>query len=201
MTEQPEPREELVTRRGDALQVRPIEPGDKEALTRAFEHLSDESRYRRFLAPIRHLTRREVAYFTELDHREHEALIAVTPEGEIVGVARYVRLDDRPGVAEVAVTVADEWQGRGVGTALLERLARWARDNDVRSFLGICLADNADMQELLRELSPGCTTRHVGDGLVEVEAELPERVSPGRVATAVRVAARGFHRLRGNVRG
>jgi GNAT superfamily N-acetyltransferase len=196
MNQRPRSSEELVIGQGDVLGVRPIAPGDKAALIRAFEHLSEESRYRRFLAPIRHLTRHELAYFTELDHRDHEALIAVTPEGEIVGVARYVRLDDRPEVAEVAVTVTDAWQGRGVGTALLERLARRARDNDVGSFLGICLADNADMQELLRELSPGCSTRRVGDGLVEVEVELPRRVQHGRVAAAVRVAARGFHRLR-----
>jgi GNAT superfamily N-acetyltransferase len=165
--------DEIRTRDGARLTVRPIEPGDKKALVRGFEHLGEESRHRRFLAPIRHLTRSELAYFTELDHRNHEALVAFDGDGELVGVARYVRLDDRPGLAEVAVTVPDDWQGRGVGTALLDRLSRRARANGVRSFLGICLADNREMQELLRELGPTSRSRQVGDGLVEVEVDLP----------------------------
>jgi GNAT superfamily N-acetyltransferase len=183
----------MITRDGARLQVRPIEPGDKQALLRGFEHLGRESRYRRFLAPIRRLTQRDLAYFTELDHSEHEALVAFNDEGEMVAVARYVLLDDRPGVAEVAVTVADDWQQRGVGTALLERLAQRAVDTGVRSFLGLCLADNRDMQELLRELAPGCRSRRVGDGLVELEVDLPKRASHRNMASAVRVAARGFH--------
>jgi GNAT superfamily N-acetyltransferase len=183
--------DEIVTRDGARLQVRPIAPDDKAALVGAFEHLGERSRYRRFLAPIRHLTQRELAYFTELDHRDHEALIGVTGEGEIVGIARYVRLTDRHGVAEVAVTVVDEWQGRGVGTALLELLAQRAKDRGVHSFLGICLAENLDIQDLLRELSPGSRSRSIGEGLVELEVDLPERLNRRHVASAVRVAARG----------
>ncbi len=184
----------IVARGGTRLAVRRIEPGDKAALLRAFEHLSRESRYRRFLAPIRHLTQRDLIYLTELDHRDHEAPVAFTEEGEMVAVARYVRIASEPTVAEVAVTVADDWQGRGIGTALLHRLAQLARHAGVRTFRGLCLADNRDMQRLLRELAPGCRSRLAGDWLLELEVDLPERVQREHLAPWVRVAARGFDR-------
>jgi hypothetical protein len=80
--------DELRTRDGVSLEVRPIEPGDREALAEGFQHLSVESRYRRFLTPVKALTRLSLDYLTRLDHRDHEALIALTGGGEIVGVAR-----------------------------------------------------------------------------------------------------------------
>jgi RimJ/RimL family protein N-acetyltransferase len=163
----------LESRDGLPLTVRAIEPSDKAQLVHHFEHLSEVSRARRFLAPIRHLTERDLAYYTELDHRQHEALIAVTAEGELVGVARYIRLPDRPAVAEVAEAVVDDWQGRGVGTGLLRLLAERAWNAGVRSFLGVCMVDNPEMQRLLRKLGPECRTTFQGDGTVELEVELP----------------------------
>jgi GNAT superfamily N-acetyltransferase len=163
---------ELLTRDGVVLAVRPIEPGDKAELEEHVRHLGDQSRYQRFLRPLRQLTERDLAYFTEVDHRDHEGLIAETAAGEPIGVARYIRLPGRPGVAEMAMAVTDEWQGRGVGTALLEVLADRARDVGIRSFLGICLIDNVDMQQLLRRLGPRSSTKSMADGTVEVEVEL-----------------------------
>jgi GNAT superfamily N-acetyltransferase len=162
----------LRTRDGELLTVRPIEPADKAELERHLQHLGERSRYQRFLRPIRQLTERDLAYFTELDHRDHEGLIAETPEGDPIGVARYIRLPDRPGVAEMAMAITDDWQGRGVGTALLRILAERARTADVRSFLGICLTENFDMQQLLRQLGPSSTTKPLRDGTVEVEVQL-----------------------------
>ena len=71
------------------LTVRPIRPTDKDALLDLFERLSPRSRLRRFLAPKPSLSRRELAYFTEVDHRTHEALVAVDGDGVLHGVARY----------------------------------------------------------------------------------------------------------------
>ena len=69
-----------------------------------------------------------VTYLTEIDHHDHEAIIALEEEsGEGIGVARYVRNPTHPETAEVAVTVIDEWQGRGLGTLLLEVLGQRAR--------------------------------------------------------------------------
>ncbi len=84
-----------------------------------------------------------------MDHRDHEAFVAFDRvSGEGVGVARFVRLDD-PEAAEVAVAVADDWQGRGVGTVLLSRLADRARALGVRRFRASLMADNRRMRELL----------------------------------------------------
>ena len=76
--------------------VRPIERSDKELLARGFEQLSAESRYRRFLSPLKQLSSSELAYLTEIDHKDHDALIALSADNGLVGVARYVRLADQP---------------------------------------------------------------------------------------------------------
>lgn len=184
----------LVTRDGMRLTVRPIQPDDKGGLARGFERLSEESRYRRFLAPIKRLTSSDLTYLTELDHRDHEALVAVTPGKEIVGVARYVRLGERSTMAEVAVTVADEWQQRGIGTGLLQRLARRANVAGIHTFVGICLASNSSMIQLLRELDPAAAVVTQGPGVVEVDVELPTTAPRRRIADILRDVARtGSH--------
>jgi GNAT superfamily N-acetyltransferase len=182
----------ITTRDGNELLVRPIEADDRAAYLEAFEQLSEGTRYKRFLAPIKQLSSDEVAYFTSVDHRDHEALIALTPDGEIVGVARYIRLGPTAEIAEVAVTVADAWQGRGVGTALLRRLAGRGRAQGIEAFRGICLSGNTDMQELLMELGPGARFSHPDPGLVEIEARLPTtRDQHEPISPALRAAARG----------
>jgi RimJ/RimL family protein N-acetyltransferase len=185
--------ERVETRDGSELLVRPIGPDDREALVRGFQDLSDDSRYTRFLSPIKRLTSGELTYLTEVDHRDHEALIALTDAGELVGVARYVRLDDDPGRAEVAVTVADEWQGRGLGTILLHRLAPLARAAGIESVFGVCLSGNQDMQQLLRELGPDAHTTSSEAGLVEIEVPLPaEEETPRTLRSLLRAAAQGL---------
>jgi hypothetical protein len=108
------PREIVVTLRdGARVTVRPIRPQDAAALRAGFERLSEQSRYRRFLSPMQDLSGSMLRYLTEVDHHDHEALIAVGAEGTLVGVARSVRSHGDPQVAEAAVTVADDWQGVG----------------------------------------------------------------------------------------
>ena len=86
------------TRDGRAFVIRPLEPDDKPLLVEGLKQMSEESRYRRFLAPKPSFTAAELAYLTEVDHRDHEALIAIEPEsGDPVGVARYVRSQARAG--------------------------------------------------------------------------------------------------------
>lgn len=182
----------ITTRDGSKLSVRPIRPADREEFLRAFAHLGDESRYRRFLRPIRHLTEAEVRYFTEVDHRDHEALIALTSDGEIVAVGRYIRLKDEPTEAEVAVTVADDWQRRGVGGAVLRLLAEHARQAGIETFEAICLAENKDMRQLLEDLGGDAETSPPERGVVEVETRLPTESSSHEAhAAALRDAARG----------
>jgi GNAT superfamily N-acetyltransferase len=179
----------VALRDGAAITIRPIRPDDKDALVRGFERLSPESRYRRFFAPLDRLSRRDLAYLTEVDHHDHEALIAHSVAGEPLGVARYVRLADRE-QAEVAVVVIDEWHGRGVGTELLMRLADRARAEDVRIFTATVLTENADALALgdslgdVRRVSTPSTT-------VDIEIELSPRGLGRRLRDALRHAATG----------
>jgi GNAT superfamily N-acetyltransferase len=164
----------LVLRDGSRVRLRRVEPADKALLIDGFTRLSPESRYRRFLAPIPELTDAQLRYFTEVDHHDHEALAAIDPStGRGVGVARFIRLHDRPCVAEAAVTVADDWQDRGLGTLLLDALAERARDEGITTFTGLLLASNHEMLELLEHVA---RVRIVDrqTGTVEVEVDLPE---------------------------
>ncbi len=166
------PGSELTLRDGSCVLVRPIRADDADELRASFERLSPESRYRRFLSSTPHLSASYVRYLTDIDHHDHEAIIATTPDGQGLGVARYVRSPEDPQIAEVAVTVVDEWQGRGLGTALLELLTDRARAEGVGRFTATMLATNREMLELLEELGP---VRVLGRsaGTVEVEITLP----------------------------
>jgi RimJ/RimL family protein N-acetyltransferase len=172
------------------VEIRPIEPQDKDALARGFDRLSERSRYRRFLSPRGPLTDAELRYFTEVDHHDHEALVAVDPEtGEGVGVARFIRsLEDRR-IAELAVAVADDWQGRGVGTLLTAELAKRARDEGITCFTALALAENDAMLGLLEELGKvraGPTQL----GTVELAVDLPDE-GISRLRRLLRAVARG----------
>lgn len=171
------------------LEIRPIEPSDKEALAAAFERLSPESRYRRFFAPRGSLSRRELAYLTEVDHVDHEALVAIDPRsGDGIGVARYVRLED-PAVAELGVAVIDDWQGQGIGSLLLQRLSEAARGNGVERFSALILEENKPMLSLLGELGQ-VERKGREDGAVRLEVELPERGLGSSLRGLLRAAAR-----------
>jgi GNAT superfamily N-acetyltransferase len=178
------------TREGGQVLIRPIGPEDREALRAAFDRLSPESRYRRFLSPVDRLTENQLDYLTEIDHRDHEALVAVDPEGEGVGVARFVRLAAEPESAEVAVAVVDDWQGRGVGTALLTALTERERAESVRRFTATVLAENRDVVELLRDVG-AVRSRPDGAGTLEMAVELAGASAPASVELEFEVPRAG----------
>src|SRR4051812_20020431 len=110
--------------------VRPLGSEDRDGLTAAFEGLSPETRFRRFLGPKNALSPRELTYLVDIDHVAREAIVAVEPlSGRLIGVSRYGAHRDDPTAADVAVVVADAWQGCGVGTVLMRRLLERAGDN------------------------------------------------------------------------
>src|SRR5262249_26789271 len=98
-------RETLELRDGSTVELRPIRPEDKPIFLDGFARLTPESRYLRFFTGKDHLTDAELAYLTEVDGERHFALGAIAPDGRGAGVARFVRLEDEPDVAELAVTV------------------------------------------------------------------------------------------------
>jgi GNAT superfamily N-acetyltransferase len=181
----------------DGLEVvlRPLRPDDKRRLAEAFERLSPQARYRRFFAPMERLSEQDLRYLTEVDHHDHEALAAVNPEnGMFVGVARYVRAED-PAEAEVAIVVADPWQGRGVATALLQHLVIRAREEGIGHFVALVMSDNTEALELFRNLAPGGSrTRRSASGHTELVMALPdpERLGESTLGRALRAAAGGL---------
>jgi GNAT superfamily N-acetyltransferase len=179
----------ITLRDGSRVRLRQIHSSDGELLLRGFERLSGESRYRRFLAPTPQLSEAVVRYLTEVDHHDHEAIVALEEEsGEGIGVARYVRNGARPDVAEVAVTVVDDWQGRGLGTLLLEVVSARARGEDIRSFTALMLATNREMITLLERLGPlRVVDREVGT--VEIEMPIPELGLSPVLRKLLRIAA------------
>lgn len=140
---------------GTRVSVRPIRPSDKDALRGAFDRLGPRSRYQRFFTPTSRLTDEMLRYLTEVDAENHVALVAVKDSLDMkddvgLAVARFIRLPGHPEVAEVAITVVDDMQGKGLGKLLLRALSREARARGIRTFRGEVLASNAAMQGLLR---------------------------------------------------
>ena len=175
---------------GRTLLVRPICPEDKQLLREGFERLSRRSRYQRFLAPQERLSERELRYFSEVDHHDHEALLAIDPDtNRGLGVARYVRSKTDPGVAELAVAVVDDWQGQGVGSRLVGALADRARVEGITSFTALLFADNELMLKLLRDLGQ-VRVVHSEQGTVELRVDLPE-TGLGHVRRLLGAIARG----------
>lgn len=144
-----------VLRDRTAVCVRAIRPDDKERLRAGFEQLSSRSVYRRFLHPVTALTADELRHLTEIDFRDHVSLVTTVQDvtGEkLIGVGRFVRVAPAADRAEIAVTVVDEYQGRGAGTLILRHLVHLARAGGVRELVGLVLDENREMLEVLRNL-------------------------------------------------
>jgi RimJ/RimL family protein N-acetyltransferase len=156
----------VVLRDGSRVLVRPVCGTDALLLADAFARLSETSRRMRFLGKKEELSAAELRYYANVDHHDHEALIALDPAGgRCVGVGRYVRDADDPLAAEIALTVIDDWQGRGLGTELLARLSYRARQEGICRFTAVVSADNVPMGMLLRNV--GAEESGRGFGTVE----------------------------------
>lgn len=173
---------------GTKVRLALLTPADRERLRAGFEHLSPESRYLRFLSPTPRLTERMLTYLTATDGWNHLAVGAqrIDPDGsagEGLGVARFVRLEDAPDVAEAAVTVVDHAQGHGLGRILLATLVEAARERGIRKFRAYVLPSNAPVQDLLGELG-GQAELHESDGLLMCDVSLPS-AQPEEITTSL----------------
>jgi GNAT superfamily N-acetyltransferase len=174
---------------GAALAVRPIAITDVERLARMFERLSPESVRFRFFAPLPRLPRSTLVRMADVDHCRRDALVALDRD-EIVAVARYSEVTDaaRSGAyeAEIAVTVEDAWQHRGVGRRLVRYLGALAAERGYDAFVARILPDNRAALGLMRKLVPGANVKYV-DG--DYEARFPLTTSG---APLIRVPPLGF---------
>ena len=136
---------------GSTVELRPIQPEDKELMLEGFERLSPRGRFLRFMAPTARLTPSQLKYFSEVDFHDHVAW-GVLADGEPIGVGRFVRFEDDATGADVAVTVVDDHQRRGVGRLLCQVVAASARARGIGVLHFDVLAENTPMLGLLESL-------------------------------------------------
>jgi GNAT superfamily N-acetyltransferase len=177
--ERPAPREPARALRGERVKladgaeivIRPIEPEDLNELAIGFGGLGALSRFRRFRQRIDRLTYEQLVALTRIDHESHEALVAIdAATGEGVGVARYVRVPDDPARAEVACTVVDPWQHRGVGSALAERLAARAGAAGIERCTALVVLGDQPARRLLAHVVDEIAVRRDG-GTLDITAQ------------------------------
>jgi RimJ/RimL family protein N-acetyltransferase len=137
---------------GWTVVLRPVETGDVEVLREVFDQLSPRSRELRFLTAKPTLTNADLRQLSAVDHRDHEAIAALTTDGRAVGLARFVRDDDDPETAEVAFEVADAWQGRGVGSVLATALLTRAHELGVSRVVMSMAHDNEPALRLMMRI-------------------------------------------------
>lgn len=157
---------DVVLRDGSIGHVRPITPEDADGIRRFHSAQSAESIYLRFFAPIKELSDRDVHRFTHVDHTTRVALVVVVGN-DIVGIGRFDTLDD-PKVAEVAFNISDAYQGKGVGSVLLEHLAAIAQEQGVMRFVADVLPQNRKMMKVFTDAGYE-VAHHFDDGVIAVE--------------------------------
>lgn len=169
---------------GTPVLLRPIRPEDREALREGFERLSPASRRTRFFGAVDHLTEDQLRYLTEVDQEQHVAWGATTdtdpPEG--LAVARFARLPEDPTTAEVAVTVVDAWQNRGLGSLLLAVLYLLALRLGVQRFRAFVLLENEALVQGLRALGGRLGPSVEGATEVELPVVPPEALPDAPLA-------------------
>jgi acyl-CoA synthetase (NDP forming)/RimJ/RimL family protein N-acetyltransferase len=185
---------DVVAADGGTVHLRPIRPGDADAIVAFHGGLSQRTRYLRYFSAYPRIPERDLQRFTNVDHHDRVAFVAELG-GEIIAVGRYER---QPGTdeAEVAFVVADAHQGRGIGSVLLEHLAAAAREVGIRRFVAVVLAENVGMIRVFRDAGYE-TTRHLEYGEVTLEFDVAETATTEAVMREreQRAEARSIGRL------
>lgn len=169
---------------GLPIRIRPIQADDGARLQASHARLSPESRYRRFLGAKPTLSEADARYLAQVDGSDHVAYVATDTvgcdEGEIVAVARFIRLAEVPSTAEFAIVVGDAYQRQGLATEMLRRLAAAARRRGITRFRAMMLSDNLAIQQMLERLAVGEVSYARRGPVTEMEITLPE--APPRTA-------------------
>ena len=155
---------------GGSVLIRPIRPDDKARLEEGLRRLSVQTVRRRFLAAKPAFSQAELRYLTEVDHHSHIALVAIDEDGDLVAVARAVRV--APDTMEMAVVVGDHLQGQGLGRELAARLSDLAQEQGIRYFAATMAGENLVARRLVQSVARRFEERPPSGGLREVRAEL-----------------------------
>lgn len=161
---------ELQLKGGLRIRLRYVRPSDKDLIQKGLAHFSRRSTYQRFFTPVVTFSEAHLDYLTDVDGENHVALGALdvtsgTEEG--VGIARYIRLENAPSVAEAAVSVLDAYQSLGLGSLLLAALARCAAAGGIETFRAYVMEDNRRFLQYLMAL--GAERRDGEGGIVEID--------------------------------
>ena len=162
----------IETSDGTELMLRPVLPGDTQRVAQAHIMFSPETLYRRFLS-VRTPTETVLTYLFEVDYVDHFVWVVTEGEdGPVVADARFVRDHDDPTMAEIAFTVADAYQGRGIGTVLFAALVVAARIDGVTKFQARVLSNNLPARALLDRLDAPWIREE--PGIVAATVEVPD---------------------------
>ena len=184
----------VMLRDGSQVLIRQVQGTDAPLLADGFARLSAGSRRMRFMTAKPQLSPAELRYFTEVDHYDHEAIGGLNRlDGRGVGIARYIRSADDPQAAEIAITIVDEWHGRGLGIELLTRLSDRARQAGIRRFTALVAAENRAMIGLLRKMGAELVSRE------SITMEYEIMLVPEQARDRVPVAAAAGERARADV--
>jgi RimJ/RimL family protein N-acetyltransferase len=161
-------------RDGRRIEIRALRPEDRTDIVAAVDHLSVKSLYRRFFGLKRHFSEREIDFFLNVDFANHVVLVAVMRDAgraAIVGGGRYIVV--RPGVAEVAFTVVDKFQGQGIGRVLMRHITSLARDAGLKELIAEVLPENTPMLKVFEKSGLKHRTTQE-DGVVHIALQLSD---------------------------
>ena len=159
-------------RDGRRIEIRALKPEDRDGMVAAFGRASAQSLQRRFFSARRTLTEKEIAFFLNVDFVDHVALVAAAEEGgkpTVVGGGRYIVVE--PGRAEIAFAVLDQYQGQGIGAALMRHLLALARRAGLKELVAEVLPENAPMLKVLKRCGLPMTTKREAE-VVHVTLQL-----------------------------
>jgi len=160
---------------GETLLLRPIRPTDEPKLVGLFYSMSEDDLYKRFMRVVKRVAHEERQYFLDVDYVDNMAIVLETSdpryEPEIVGIAQYFR-DPETDFADVGFIVKDTWQGKGLGSILVEEMIRLARQNGIKGLTADVFAGNQSMLHLFQKTGLDVRTdTESGVVLVEIHFE------------------------------
>ena len=155
------------------IKTRLLQKGDREILHEAFKKLSDKSKRLRFLSTPQKLSNKELDYLTNIDNKNHLAVCACIDENNTltgIGVSRYIKLNNSPNKAEIAITIIDEYQKMGIGKVLIDEIIPHAKANGIDTFVANAFYFNNTILSIINQYEYTITS--VEDGVLKIEIEL-----------------------------
>ena len=187
----------LTLKDGAEIAIRRVDGSDRDALVAGFERLSPTSRFQRFFTGVPYLSESMVARLTDVDQDRHVALGVFDPtrpsdvegssDGLGIGVGRYFVANDDPASADAALAVIDEYQGRGIGTLLLQALVITARQNGIETFTADVMTQNRGMTAVLSRLGARPVPELSDPHQLRFEIAVPETAEPLESTAGYRV--------------